>query len=202
VEYVITSLQEKGLLDAAGAARAREFLEEGRGLEESVLAADGLGEEAMLRFLAEIFEVPYVDADRLEKNPPSKEYLNGFPARLLLRHQLLPLEDRNGVTIVATSKISESTALDELRVASGRPISHRVRRGSRRERAGESHADPQSPPLPQPRKILNRGNAVASPPTAHQKHVLLREIRAVTMPAFTVAKAAGAPRISCRQAPD
>jgi general secretion pathway protein E len=122
VDYVIESLQEKGLLDAASAQRARDFLQEGRGLEESVLAADGVGEEAMLRFLAETFEVSYIDADRLEKNPPSKDLLNAFPARLLLRHQLLPLEDRDGVTIVATSKISDATALDELRLASGRDI--------------------------------------------------------------------------------
>ena len=46
-----------------------------------MLAADGLGEDAVLRFLAEAFELEFVDGERLEKSPPSKEFLSLFPAR-------------------------------------------------------------------------------------------------------------------------
>jgi type II secretion system protein E len=122
VDHVISSLQQKGLLDASSASRARMLLTEGKPLEEAVLSADGLGEEAMLRFLAETFEVDYVDAERLEHNPPTREFLSAFPVRLLLRHRLLPLEERDGVTLVATSRITEASALDELRLASGRDV--------------------------------------------------------------------------------
>ncbi|HEX8520744.1 MAG TPA: GspE/PulE family protein [Tepidisphaeraceae bacterium] len=122
MEYVISSLQEKGLLDAIGASRARDLLGEGKPLEEAVLSADGLGEEAMLRFLAETFEVPYVDAERLEKSPPAREFLSTFPVRLLLRHRLLPLEERDGVTMVATSRITDASSLDELRLACGKDV--------------------------------------------------------------------------------
>src|SRR6185369_3208404 len=83
----------------------------------------GLGEDAVLKFLAETFELPYVDADRLEHNPPAKEFLASFPVRLLVRHRLLPLEFKDGLIIVATSRISDSSALDELRLASGKDVS-------------------------------------------------------------------------------
>ena len=116
-------MRDRGLLDEASASRARSLLAEGKPLEDAVLAADGLGEEAVLRFLAEAFELPFVDSDRLEKSPPGKEFLATFPARLLMRHRVLPIEERDGITIVATSRISDSSALDELRLACGRDCS-------------------------------------------------------------------------------
>src|SRR5687768_17616369 len=115
-------MRDRGLLDESAVVRARSLLSEGKPLEDAVLAADGLGEEAVLRFLAESFELEFVDAERLEKSPPSKEFLSLFPARLLLRHRILPLEERDGVTVVATSRITETPGLDELRLASGRDI--------------------------------------------------------------------------------
>ena len=115
MESVIASMRDRGLLDEASASRARSLLAEGKPLEDAVLAADGLGEEAVLRFLAEAFELPFVDSDRLEKSPPGKEFLATFPARLLMRHRVLPIEERDGITLVATSRISDSGALDELR---------------------------------------------------------------------------------------
>src|SRR5262249_4601320 len=70
VDCVIASMRAGGRLDEAGAAGAQSLLAEGKPLEEAIVGADGLGEEAVLRFLAEAFEIPYVDAERLEKNPP------------------------------------------------------------------------------------------------------------------------------------
>jgi general secretion pathway protein E/type IV pilus assembly protein PilB len=122
VADVIASMRERGLLDETAVGRARALLTEGKPLEDALLSADGLGEEAVLRFLAEAFELEFVEADRLEKSPPSKEFLSLFPARLLLRHRILPLEERDGVTVVATSRITETAGLDELRLASGRDI--------------------------------------------------------------------------------
>ncbi len=122
MDHVISNLEQRGLLDAPAASRARALLSEGKPLEEAVLSADGLGEEAMLRFLAETFEVEYVDSERLEKQPPTREFLTTFPARVLLRHRLLPLEERDGITLVATSRITDTAAIDELRLASGRDL--------------------------------------------------------------------------------
>ncbi|MGA2497321.1 MAG: GspE/PulE family protein [Tepidisphaeraceae bacterium] len=119
---LVANMQEKGLLPPAIAARVKDLLSEGKSLEDAVLAADGISEEAMLRFLADSFEIPYIDADRLEHNPPAKEFLAGFPARLLLRNRILPVEERDGVVIVAASRVSDQSALDELRLACGRDL--------------------------------------------------------------------------------
>jgi general secretion pathway protein E/type IV pilus assembly protein PilB len=88
-----------------------------------------------LRFLAESFELPYIESEQFEKNPPAKEFLSKFPARLLLRHRLLPLEERDGVTLVATSRLSDSSGLDELRLASGREVAPALAPSSEIERA-------------------------------------------------------------------
>src|SRR5688572_8737451 len=107
----------EGLLNATSAQRVRELLAAGKPLEDAVLGADGVSEEALLRFLAHTFEVPYVD---LEKNSPTREFLLTFPVRLLVRHRVLPLEERDGVTVVATSKISDTSGIDELRMVTGK----------------------------------------------------------------------------------
>jgi type II secretion system protein E len=117
VENVVSRMLSEGLLSATSAQRVRELLADGKSLEEAVLGADGVSEEALLRFLAQTFEVPYVD---LEKNPPTREFLLTFPVRLLVRHRVLPLEERDGVTLVATSRISDTSGIDELRMVSGR----------------------------------------------------------------------------------
>jgi general secretion pathway protein E/type IV pilus assembly protein PilB len=120
VENVIAILQNQGLLSPDAVARAKSLITEGKPLEEAILAADGLSEEALLRFLAATFEMPYVD---LEKNPPRKEFLSQFPARVLMRHHVLPLEERDGMVIVASSKVSDVGALDELRMVCNREFS-------------------------------------------------------------------------------
>jgi general secretion pathway protein E len=119
VENVVTKMTDGGLLTPATAERVHALLSEGQSLEDAVLAADGVSEEALLRFLATTFDVPYVD---LEKNPPAKEILAGFPARLLVRHRILPLEERDGVTLVAASRVSDTGALDELRLVCGKDL--------------------------------------------------------------------------------
>ena len=119
MENVVSKMIDRGLFDEATADRVRSLLSEGKTLEEAVLAADGVSEEALLRFLATTFDVPYLD---LEKNPPSKEIVAAFPARLLVRHRIIPIEERDGVTVVAASHLSDSSALDELRLVCGRDL--------------------------------------------------------------------------------
>src|SRR5205807_10470905 len=119
VENVVSKMIERGLVSPVTAERVRTLLAEGKSLEDAVLAADGVSEEALLRFLAASFDIPYVD---LEKIPPAKEILAAFPARLLVRHRILPLEERDGVTIVVASRVSDTGALDELRLVCGKDL--------------------------------------------------------------------------------
>ncbi len=120
MENVVSKMIDKGLLGSATAERVRALLTEGKSLEDAVLSADGVSEEALLRFLASTFDIPYVD---LEKTPPSKEILAKFPARLLVRHRVVPLEERDGITVMVASSVSDTHALDELRLVVGRDLS-------------------------------------------------------------------------------
>src|SRR5688572_26664725 len=108
-----------GLLDEAAARRARASSAEGVPLEEAVLSADGVSEEQLLRFLAEAFDVPFLDLDSLNL---TREFLSTFPARLLVQHQLLPIEERDGVVLVASSRLCDPSGIDELRLACGKDV--------------------------------------------------------------------------------
>ena len=113
---ILARMRESGLLDEPGAKRVEGLVAEGRPLDEALLAASGLPEDKVLRFLSEEFHVPYVD---LEEHPPPKEFLAQFPARLLLEHGLLPLGQEDGVVTVASNRLFDTSGLDELRLASG-----------------------------------------------------------------------------------
>ena len=117
MQDLIAQLVVEGVLDASAAQRARAAIAEGKPLDEAVLAADGIPEEKLLRSLAAIFDIPYIDLDKYEL---SKEFLAKFPTRLLVQHRLLPLEETDGVVTVATSNLCDTTGLDALRLACGR----------------------------------------------------------------------------------
>ncbi|MFT3787660.1 MAG: GspE/PulE family protein [Tepidisphaeraceae bacterium] len=117
MQKLIEQIRTQGLLDDAASQRAQAFLSQGKSLEDAVLAADGVSEEALLRCLAGLLDVPFVD---VEKQAPTKEYLAKFPVRLLVRHNVLPIEDVDGVTLVATSRVTDSAGVDALRIATGR----------------------------------------------------------------------------------
>jgi len=106
-----------GLFSDSVAERVRVALAEGKPIEEAVLGADGITEETLLRFFARAYCVPFVD---LETAAPDREFLSRFPASLLVRHRVVPLYERDGLTTVAASRVSDASALDELRLASGR----------------------------------------------------------------------------------
>lgn len=114
---LIDQMFRRGLLDATAVDRAIKAIDLGKPLEEAALAADGLTEESLLRFLAETFDLPFVD---VEKETPTPEFLAKFPARVLVRHNVLPIREVDGVTLLAASRISDNSALDELRVITGR----------------------------------------------------------------------------------
>lgn len=112
----ISLLIRDGLVNDQTAQRVRQLMLEGKGPEEAVLAADGIAEETLVKFLSKTFDIPMVD---LEKRELTRELLNKFPARLLIHHRLLPIEEKDGVVLVATSRVFDSTGLDELRLACG-----------------------------------------------------------------------------------
>ncbi len=120
MEDILSKLQSEKILDADSAQLVRDALASGKSMDESLRAAKNAPEEAILRFLGHYFGIPFID---LEKDAgtyaPSKDLLGSFPIRLLISHRMLPVEKTDeGVTIV-TSKVFDTSGLDELRLATG-----------------------------------------------------------------------------------
>ena len=117
---VLAKLIDEGLLDAEKAAQVRAAAAAGKPLDDALRAVNGVSEDKLLRSIAAYFDVPFVDLEKDgAKYAPSKEYLAKFPARILIDRGLMPLaENGDGVAIV-TSRVFDTTGLDELRLATG-----------------------------------------------------------------------------------
>ena len=73
-------------------------------------------EQDVLRWLAHEYGLAYAP---LEDIAPDRELLSMFPARILLREELLPLQRANGVVEVATCRLFATQGLDGLRTLTG-----------------------------------------------------------------------------------
>src|SRR6184192_3664191 len=73
-------------------------------------------EEDVLRWLAKEYDVAYTALDDVE---PDRQLLSLFPARLLLKEELLPLRRVNGSIEVATSRLFATQGLDALKTLTG-----------------------------------------------------------------------------------
>ncbi len=94
---------------------ARAFVQQNPG-------ADALTEERVLRWLAKEYGVGFASLDELE---PDKQVLSLFPARLLLRDELLPLRRVGNEIEIATSRLFATQGLDGLKALTGlrlRPV--------------------------------------------------------------------------------
>src|SRR2546427_5889434 len=73
-------------------------------------------EEEVLRWLAKEYDVTYTALEDVE---PDRQLLSLFPARILLKEQLLPLRRTNGAVEVATSRLFATQGLDALKAMTG-----------------------------------------------------------------------------------
>jgi type II secretion system protein E len=73
-------------------------------------------EEDVLRWLAAEYGVDYTTLDDVE---PDRQLLSLFPARILLKEELLPLKRLNGTVEVATSRLFATQGLDALKTLTG-----------------------------------------------------------------------------------
>jgi type II secretion system protein E len=88
---------------------ARSYLKQNPG-------ADSLTEERVLRWLAREYGVGFAKLDELE---PDKQVLSLFPARLLLRDELLPLRRVDNQIEIATSRLFATQGIDGLKALTG-----------------------------------------------------------------------------------
>ena len=73
-------------------------------------------EEAILRWLAQEYGVEFTTLENVE---PDRRLLSLFPARILLKEELLPLQRFNGTIEVATSRLFATQGLDALKTMTG-----------------------------------------------------------------------------------
>jgi general secretion pathway protein E/type IV pilus assembly protein PilB len=73
-------------------------------------------EHDVLRWLAKEYGLAYTTLDDVEAN---RELVSLFPARILLREELLPLRRVNGLVEVATSRLFATQGLDALKTITG-----------------------------------------------------------------------------------
>ena len=117
MDSVISKLRSQGLLDDTAVDRARAALAEGVPLDETLVTTARVPEADVLRVLSAEFNIPVID---LERDRPKRDFVAAFPARLLLRHALLPLSEDAGVVRIATSRPFDTTGLDVLRLNTGK----------------------------------------------------------------------------------
>ena len=73
-------------------------------------------EEEILRWLANEYGLGYTTLEDVE---PDRQLLSLFPARILLKEELLPLQRVNGVVEVATSRLFATQGFDALKTLTG-----------------------------------------------------------------------------------
>ncbi len=76
-------------------------------------------EDDVLRWLAKEYGVAYTTLDDVE---PDRQLLSLFPARVLLKEEMLPLRRNNGTAEVATSRLFATQGLDTLKTLTGLKI--------------------------------------------------------------------------------
>jgi len=116
VATVVDKLLRSDVLDEQAALQVREKLNRGRSFSEALRLA-GVTEERPLRFIAEVLGLAYVE---LENQTLSKEFLSQFPAKTLLDRHILPLQDDDRGLFAVTNDPFDNTAMDELRMATGK----------------------------------------------------------------------------------
>ncbi len=116
---IVDKMVQAGLLDRTSADRVQALRAEGRGLDEALRQCISVGEDQLLKYLAEEFDVPYIELESFE---PDAQLLARFPAKVLLDHHLLPVSEENGAITVASSRLFDPSGVDEMRVASGREV--------------------------------------------------------------------------------
>ncbi len=84
--------------------------------EQAVRGPEAPTEESVLRWLAKEYNVAFTALDEVE---PDKQVLSLFPARLLLKEELLPLRRVNGHVEIATSRLFNTQGLDALKTVTG-----------------------------------------------------------------------------------
>jgi type II secretion system protein E len=106
----------KALLDKMVAAKQLSFLDAKLLAGSSAASSPVQTEEDVLRWLAKEYGLTFTALEDIE---PDRQLLSLFPARILLKEELLPLRRLNGTVEVATSRLFATQGLDSLKTLTG-----------------------------------------------------------------------------------
>ncbi|UCF14484.1 MAG: type II secretion system ATPase GspE [Phycisphaerales bacterium] len=115
MNILVDRMVQEGLIDEVAARGLSGLLASGE-RPARAFAACGLAEEPLLKFWTKQFGYPYVE---LEQCSFSRQFLGQFPARVLLDKHVIPVEGNNGEVLVVTSDPFDTSAIDQLRLATG-----------------------------------------------------------------------------------
>ena len=108
------------LLDRMIAARQLSVMDADSLLQLGAASSSVQKEDDVLRWLAGEYELAFTTLDEVE---PDRQLLSLFPARILLKEELLPLRRVNGTVEVATSRLFATQGLDALKTLTGLSLS-------------------------------------------------------------------------------
>ncbi len=112
-------LLRKDLLTEDQLEQARRAAVDGLRLDQAAVQLGFVTEEDALRALAEELGIRYVDLSEVQIDLSA---LKGFPARLIHRETIFPIEQRNGTLVVATSDPFNLYPLDEVSSTTGKTV--------------------------------------------------------------------------------
>jgi len=115
MNVLIGKMVQEGLIDESAARGISGLLASGEHPARA-FAACGLAEEPLIRFWTREFGYPYIE---LEQRSFSKDFLAQFPARVLLDKHVMPVEGADSEVFVVTSNQFDTSAIDQLRLATG-----------------------------------------------------------------------------------
>jgi len=119
MDRILDRIEQQCALDANARRRVESMMVLGTTLEDALASIGDVPEDRVLQILAEELGVEHID---LESHKPQKNFLADFPTRILLEHHLLPIAMRGDKVLVATSRIFDTTGLDELRINTGKEL--------------------------------------------------------------------------------
>jgi general secretion pathway protein E len=109
-------LTSRGILTAEQLAKISAQSED-RPLDEAIVAAGVLDEDALVRFVADELSMPVLPRIEADKIPP--ELIRQVPIRFAKQHKVLPIGRVEGGILVAVADPLDSVALDDLRAVLG-----------------------------------------------------------------------------------
>ena len=116
MNVLVNRMVDQGLIDES-AARGISGLLAGGEPPSRAFTTCGVADDVLLRFLAKELGLKFVE---LEQQEFSKEFLAQFPARILLDKHIVPVQGDDSELLAVTSNPFDTSAVDELRLATGR----------------------------------------------------------------------------------